>query len=72
MGRSVAIRVAEDLGAAEDPDTGAAYDPSNEYILACGTIGNTRVNPSLVTLAPDATSDGTPLFAGSDLCSDSI
>ena len=70
MGRSVAIRVAEDLGAAEDPDTGAAYDPSSEYILACGTIGNTRVNPSLVTIAPDATSDGNGFIPGNDLCSD--
>ena len=70
MGRSIVIRSAEDLGAGTDPDTSAAYDPDQEYILACGTIGNTRVNPSLVSLPIDATSDGTPMFPGSTLCSE--
>lgn len=69
MGRSVVIRMAEDLGAGTDPDTGAAYDPDQEYMLACGTIGNIRVNPSLVSLPIDATNDGTPMFPGTELCS---
>ena len=69
MGRSIVIRAYEDLGAATDPDTSAAYDPSQEYILACGTIGNTRVNPSLVSLPIDATSDGFGPAVGMNLCS---
>jgi hypothetical protein len=68
MGRSVVIRVAEDLGAGIDSDTGVAYDPSQEYNLACGTICKTRVNPLLVSLPADATSDGSPMVPGSSSC----
>ena len=61
IGRSVVIRTEEDLG--ED------YVESASGILACGTIGTTFVNPDLVSLPMDATSDGNAFDGpGTDLC----
>lgn len=47
-------------------DEGTSFDESDSGILACGTLGSIIVNPDLVSLPIDATSDGDAFGAGSE------
>lgn len=60
IGRAVVIRSTE--------DPGTSFDESDGGILACGTLGSIIVNPDLVSLPLDATSDGDAMDEGTDFC----